>query len=49
MEPASLEGAEVPLVKNFLKSPQKSGRELLAELKLQGDSSASYAIRFAAG
>ena len=31
MEPASLEGAEVPPVKDFLKSPQKSGRELVAE------------------
>lgn len=31
MEPATLEGAEVPPVKDFLKSPQKSGRELVAE------------------
>lgn len=27
MEPVSLEGAEVPPVKDFLKSPQKRGRE----------------------
>ena len=31
MEPAALEGADVPPVKDFLKSPQKSGRELVAE------------------
>ena len=31
MEPAELEGADVPPVKDFLKSPQKSGRELVAE------------------
>ena len=31
MEPAELEGMEVPPVKDFLKSPQKSGRELVAE------------------
>lgn len=31
MEPASLVGMEVPPVKEFLKSPQKSGRELVAE------------------
>ena len=31
MEPAELEGVEVPPVKDFLKSPQKSGRELVAE------------------
>ena len=30
MEPAALEGVEVPPVKEFLKSPQKSGRELVA-------------------
>ena len=31
MEPAELEGMDVPPVKDFLKSPQKSGRELVAE------------------
>ena len=31
MEPAELEGVDVPPVKDFLKSPQKSGRELVAE------------------
>ena len=31
LEPAELEGMEVPPVKDFLKSPQKSGRELVAE------------------
>ena len=30
-EPADLEGAEVPPVKDFMKSPQKGGRELVAE------------------
>ena len=31
MEPTELEGVDVPPVKDFLKSPQKSGRELVAE------------------
>lgn len=31
LEPVSLDGMEVPPVKDFLKSPQKSGRELMAE------------------
>ena len=31
MEPAELEGMDVPPVKDFLRSPQKSGRELVAE------------------
>ena len=31
MEPAELEGMDVPLVKDFLKSPQKSGQELVVE------------------
>ena len=31
LEPAELEGVDVPPVKDFLKSPQKSGRELVAE------------------
>ena len=31
MEPTELEGMDVPPVKDFLKSPQKSGRELVAE------------------
>ncbi len=31
MESAELEGADAPPVKDFLKFPQKSGRELVAE------------------
>ena len=31
LKPAELEGVDVPPVKDFLKSPQKSGRELVAE------------------